>query len=122
MPTLLTRDFHQVERAILALPGVSECSVSVTTGRARVTLSPNAVQAATAAAAASNNNKRPASSSLETGKGDGNANATGARDVVRAVEALGFGAAVMDMGGDAVSGVKRLQEVGCVGFVLLGVF
>lgn len=36
---------------------------------------------------------------------------SGPRDVVQAVEALGFGASVVDVGGDALSGVKRLQEV-----------
>lgn len=89
---------------MLALPGVLTCSVSVTTGRATVTLSPSITAGA-------------GPSSLEEGGGGevrGNAGGVvvaGTRDVIRAVESLGFGAKVIDLGGDALSGVKRLQEV-----------
>lgn len=82
-----------MERAVLALPGVLGCSVSVTTGRARINLAGPAPCKSVEAEAVS----RRAS--------------TGARDVIRAVEALGYGARVVDLGGNALTGVKRLQEV-----------
>ncbi|CAM9501238.1 unnamed protein product [Laminaria digitata] len=95
----------KVERVVLALPGVLTCSVSVTTGRATVSLSPFTLPDA-----------RPSSLEKRGGGGGVAANAggvvvAGTRDVIRAVESLGFGAKVIDLGGDALSGVKRLQEM-----------
>ncbi|CBN73914.1 heavy metal translocating P-type ATPase [Ectocarpus siliculosus] len=84
----------KVERAVLALPGVASCSVSVTTGRASITFKGDG------------SGGKPSSMEEGTGK-----EASGVRDVIRAVEGLGFGAKAVDLGGDALSGVKRLQEM-----------
>lgn len=68
---------------MLALPGVASCSVSVTTGRASITFR-------------SSGGGGSAPSSLEAGTGAKGAggSSSGARDIVRAVEGLGFGAKV----------------------------
>ncbi|CAM9921278.1 unnamed protein product, partial [Ectocarpus sp. 13 AM-2016] len=84
----------KVERAVLGLPGVASCSVSVTTGRASVTFKGDG------------SGGKPSSMEEGTEK-----EASGVRDVIRAVEGLGFGAKAVDLGGDALSGVKRLQEM-----------
>ncbi|CAM9299244.1 unnamed protein product, partial [Ectocarpus fasciculatus] len=84
----------KVERAVLALPGVASCSVSVTTGRASITFKGDG------------SGGKPSSMEAGTGK-----EGSGVRDVIRAVEGLGFGAKAVDLGGDALSGVKRLQEM-----------
>eukprot|EP00752_Nemacystus_decipiens_P009679 g8648.t1 len=89
----------KVERALLALPGVASCSVSVATGRASITFKNDG-----------SGSGGSVPSSLESGiRGKGGS--SGARDVVRAVEGLGYGAKVVDVGGDALSGVTRLQEM-----------
>lgn len=66
---------------MLALPGVVSCSVSVTTGRASVTFLNG-----------SGGSKMP--SSVEAGIGADAGGGSGARDVIRVVEGLGFGAKV----------------------------
>lgn len=81
--------YPQVERAILALPGISYCSVSVSTGRARVSFAPVNAGGGVGMGALS--------SSSDSGDGGGNEKSRAsrmnrARDVVKAVEALGFGA------------------------------
>ncbi|MCP6297232.1 heavy-metal-associated domain-containing protein, partial [Klebsiella pneumoniae] len=78
-----------MERAVLALPGVTSCSVSVTTGRASVIFE-------------GGGNGSSAPSAIE--QGIGKQGSSGARDVIRVVEGLGFGAKVIDIGGDALSG------------------
>lgn len=62
---------------MLALPGVASCSVSVTTGRASITFKGHG------------SGGKPSSMEEGTGK-----EASGVRDVIRAVEGLGFGAKV----------------------------
>lgn len=62
---------------MLALPGVASCSVSVTTGRASITFKGD------------EGGGKPSSMEAGTGK-----EASGVRDVIRAVEGLGFGAKV----------------------------
>lgn len=79
----------KVERAILALPGISYCSVSVSTVWARVSFAPVNSGGGVGMGALS--------SSSDSGDGGGNEKSRAsrmsrARDVVKAVEALGFGA------------------------------
>eukprot|EP00903_Cladosiphon_okamuranus_P012938 g12081.t1 len=90
----------KVERAVLALPGVASCSVSVTTGRASITFQ-----------SGGGGGSGAVPSSLESGIGAKGGGCSGARDVVRTVEGLGYGAKIVDAGGDALSGVTRLQEM-----------
>lgn len=74
---------------MLALPGISSCSVSVTTGRASITFR---------SGGGGSGGSGGVPSSLESGigakGGGGDGGSSGARDVVRAVEGLGYGAKV----------------------------
>lgn len=75
---------------MLALPGVASCSVSVTTGRASVYFLHGSGSVGSGGLA-------NMSSSLEAGTGakaGSSSCSSGARDVVRVVESLGFGAKV----------------------------
>lgn len=86
--------FTKVESAVLALPGVLDCSVNGTTGRTRIKLAAPALYTKNTDVEAVNRSAP-----------------TGARDVIRAVEDLGYDARVIDLGGNVLTGVKRLQEV-----------